>query len=65
MFDENTTIGEVLKTEKGEEVLSDNGVPCVHCPMLSQEMDFLTISEVADRYDLKKQKIIDDLNRNK
>jgi hypothetical protein len=65
MFDENTTIGEVLKTERGEEILSENGVPCVCCPMISQEMDFLTIGEVADRYDLNKQKIIDDLNKNK
>ncbi len=63
MFDENSTIGEAMKTEDGKEVLARNGVPCVGCPRISEEMDLLTVGEVAEKYDLDKNKIIDDLNK--
>jgi len=63
MFDENTTLAEILKTEKGKEVLAENGVPCISCAMASQEVDILKIGEVCDMYGLDKKKIIDELNK--
>ena len=65
MFDENTTLAEILKTEKGKEVLVENGVPCISCAMASQEVDILKIGEVCDMYGLDKGKIIKELNEEK
>ncbi len=63
MINEETTLEEILKLPHGREVLSRHGVPCMTCPMSSQEVSFLTIGKVADMYGLKKGKIIDDLNK--
>lgn len=65
MFDEKTTLAKILELENGREILSKHGVPCVSCAMAKQEIDFLTIGEVADMYGLDKEKIIEDLNKNK
>ncbi len=61
MFNEKTTLAEILKTEHGQKVLAENGVPCISCAMASQEINFLKIGEVADMYGLDKKKIIEEL----
>ncbi len=69
MFDENSKIIEILKSEQGERVLAENGVPCASCASASicgvaaKEMNSLTIGEVADEYGLDKKKIIEELNK--
>ncbi len=63
MIDENTTLAKILSTAKGKEVLSKHGVPCLSCVMASQEIHFLTIGVVADKYGMDKEKIIEDLNQ--
>ncbi len=62
MFDENTTLAEILKTEHGKKVLIENGVPCMSCAMASQEIEVLKIGDVADMYGLDKEKIVKELN---
>ncbi len=63
MFNEDTTLAEILKTEHGKKVLIENGVPCMSCAMASQEINILKIGDVADMYQLDKGKIIRELNK--
>ncbi len=63
MFDENSTLKEILETEHGKKVLAENNVPCLSCAMASQEMDILKIGDVADMYGLDKEEIIEKLNK--
>ncbi len=63
MFNEKTTLKEILENEHGRKVLEKHGVPCLSCPMASVEIEFLKIGEVADMYGLDKEKIITDLNK--
>lgn len=63
MFTEETTLSEILKTDHGKDVLAENGVPCLGCSMMKEEMDYLKIGDIADMYDLNKEKIIKDLNK--
>jgi len=62
MFNENSTLKEILETEHGKKVLAENGVPCLSCAMASQEIDVLKVGDVADMYGLDKDKIIKELN---
>ncbi len=62
MFNENTTLEEILKTKHGKEVLAENGVPCISCAMAKEEMSFLKIGQIADMYELDKDKILKELN---
>lgn len=63
MFNEKTTLAEILKLEHGEKVLKENGVPCLSCPLATQEIEFLEIGQVAEMYGLDKEKILQELNR--
>ncbi len=63
MINEKTTIAEIIKTKKGAEILAKYGVPCLTCPMASQEIKFLQIGDVADMYGLEKEKMIEELNK--
>lgn len=63
MYDENTTLKEIMNTEEGKRVLEKYSVPCLSCAMASQEIEFLKIGEVADMYGLEKEKIIEELNK--
>lgn len=63
MFTEETTLSEILEADHGREVLANNGVPCLGCSMLAEEMEHLKIGDVADMYGLDKEKIIKDLNK--
>jgi hypothetical protein len=63
MINEETTIEEIVKTEKGKKILAKYGVPCLSCPMASKEIKFLKIGDVADMYGLEKEKMIKELNK--
>ncbi len=64
MFTEETILSEILKTNHGRDVLAENGVPCLGCSRMAEEMDYLKIGDIADMYDLDKEKIIKELNQN-
>ncbi len=65
MFTEKSTLKKILEAEHGRKVLAENGVPCLGCSMMAQEMDYLKIGDVADMYGLDKEKIIKELNKDK
>ncbi|MCL5411048.1 MAG: DUF1858 domain-containing protein [Patescibacteria group bacterium] len=60
-----TTLEDILKIKKGSEILQQNGVPCLSCPLASQELGVLTIGEVSQIYNLNLDKILDQLNQQK
>ncbi len=64
-INEKTTISQIMKLSRGEEILRKHGVPCVSCPLAAQEIDSLEIGEVADIYNLAKEEIIKELNNEK
>ncbi len=63
MFNENSTLAEIIKDENGKKVLKECGVPCISCSLVAEEAEFLKIGEVADTYRLDKEKIIKELNK--
>ncbi|MGM0439105.1 MAG: DUF1858 domain-containing protein [Patescibacteria group bacterium] len=58
----DSTIEEILKHPKGQEVMAKYQVPCLGCPMASMEMQDLKIEQVAKQYDLDLESILEDLN---
>ncbi len=63
MFDENSTLAQILEDEHGKKVLAKHAVPCLSCAMAAQEIHILTIGDVADMYGMDKKKIVEDLNK--
>lgn len=60
---EKTTLEKILELQKGEEILRENGVPCVSCPMAAMELSELKIGDVCKMYNLKLEKILKELNK--
>lgn len=58
-----TTLKDILKIKKGSQILQDNGVPCLSCPMAALELNTLTIGEVSQIYHLDLEKILKELNK--
>lgn len=59
MFDENTTIGEVLETNPNlKEVLMGFGMHCFDCPCSQME----TLGEAAEVHDIEINYLLDKLN---
>ncbi len=63
MINKDTTIAEILKTEKGEEVLQKHGLPCLSCAFAAQEIEFLKLGDVAEKYGLDAEAIISEINQ--
>ncbi len=61
-INEKITISQILELPHGEEILRKYKVPCLSCPMAAEEINFLTIGDVAKMYDLPKKEIIKELN---
>ena len=57
-----TTLKEILEQTGAEKVLKKHNVPCLSCPMASQEISKLTIGHVAEIYNLDLKKILEELN---
>ncbi len=60
-IDKNSTIEEILNHPKGREVLSKHQVPCLGCPMAALEVKDLQIGQVAEKYDLDLEAILQEL----
>lgn len=58
-----STLGEILKIEGSEEILNKYNVPCLSCPMMSMEMNSLTLGQVAKMYDIDMEGVLEELNR--
>lgn len=59
----NTTLEKILEKKEAGEILMENGVPCMSCPMASFEIDKLKVGEVCKMYGLNLAKIIEELNK--
>jgi hypothetical protein len=57
-----TTLKNILSKKGANEVLMENGVPCLSCPMASFEIDKLKIGDVCKMYELNLEKILKELN---
>ena len=62
-YTKSSTLAEILKKEKTEEVLSKHSVPCVSCPMAAMEMKKLQIGDVCKMYNIKLEALLKDLNK--
>lgn len=58
-----TTLAKIIEKEGAAEILMENGVPCLSCPMASLEIDELKIGEVCKMYELNLEKILKELNK--
>lgn len=57
-----TTLAKIMENKASQEVLAENGVPCLSCPMAQFEIDKLKIGEVCKMYGLNLKKILQELN---
>lgn len=62
-FTQKSTLADILKAKRAEEVLAKHGVPCVSCPMAKFEIDKLQIGQVCKMYKLDFKAISKDLNK--
>ena len=62
MINRETTIADILKTKKGEEVLQRHGLPCLSCAFAAQEIEFLKLGDVGEKYGLDVDVIIKEVN---
>ena len=56
-----TNLGELMAQPRAVEVLARYQLPCLGCPMAAHEIGQLTLGQVAERYGLPLEKIIEDL----
>jgi len=60
---QKTTLAEIIKNNKAADILMQNGVPCLSCPMSQFEIDKLEIGKVCKMYGLNLAKILKELNK--
>ena len=58
-----TTLEKILEKKGAAEILMENGVPCLSCPMAQFEIDKLKIGDVCKMYKLNLSKILKELNK--
>lgn len=58
----DSTIEEILNHPKGKEVLAKHRVPCLGCSMAAMEINYLKIGDVAEKYGLDLESILEELN---
>ena len=62
-IDKNTVIADILKLPKGREILEKYQLPCLSCPMASQEIGFLKIGQVAEMYQIDIKGLLEEINK--
>ncbi len=62
-INKETTLSEILKCEKAEEVLNKYQVPCMSCPFASVEMESLKIGDIAKMYGIDLKPLLKELNK--
>jgi len=61
-FTRESTLAEVLKHPKANEILKEFMVPCVSCPFAKLEMESLKLEEIARMYGIDLEKLLEKLN---
>lgn len=62
MINQDTTLEEILKQPKAEEILAKYKLPCLFCPMATYEIKNLKLGEVAKMYGLDLKNLLKELN---
>ena len=60
---EKTTLAKIVEKKGADEILNENGVPCLSCPMSQFEIDKLEIGKVCKMYGLNLKKILEQVNK--
>ncbi len=61
-YTKKTTMSEATKNPEAEKVLTKFQIPCLYCAMAKFEMDFLTLSDVCQRYGIDIDELLQKLN---
>lgn len=62
MITAKTKLSKIVETKKGVNILMENKVPCLSCPMAQFEIDKLEVGQVCKMYGLDLNKILKELN---
>lgn len=62
IFNENSTIKEILNSKRGLEVLIKYKVPCLDCPLAFFEIEKLKLRDLAIAYGIDIKKVLKELN---
>ena len=60
---EKTTLAKIVEKKGADEILNENGVSCLSCPMSQFEIDKLEIGKVCKMYGLNLKKILEQVNK--
>jgi len=63
IVDENTTLKEIFNKKGAEKILEKFNFPCLHCPMASQEIDFLKLGDVCRTYGIDLEEVLKELRK--
>jgi len=61
-YTNKSTLQDVLESENGADLLVKYQVPCLGCHFASQELDQLTLQDIADAYKIDLKDLLKDLN---
>jgi hybrid cluster-associated redox disulfide protein len=59
---QETTLSEILKLPKAEEILVKYRVPCLACPFARLEMEKLSIGQICEMYGIDLESLLKELN---
>lgn len=59
----DTILSKILKHPQANKILEKHNLPCLHCPMASQEMGMLKIGQVAKAYGINLDNLLKELNK--
>ncbi len=60
---EKTTLSEILKHPKAEEILAKYNLPCLSCPYAKYELESLKIGQVCKMYKIDLKGLLNELNK--
>jgi nitrogen fixation NifU-like protein len=60
---EKTTLGKLPQDSKTQKILAKHGVPCISCPHIGMEQDFLTLGFISKTYGIDLKALLKDLNK--
>ncbi len=59
----STTLSEILRDGKNQEILAKYNVPCLGCAFMNLEMDKLTLGDICKTYGIDLEKLLKDLSK--
>ncbi|MDI6883220.1 MAG: DUF1858 domain-containing protein [Patescibacteria group bacterium] len=59
----DTTLAEILSSEKGKKILAKHNLPCLSCPLAKFEISNLKLGDVCQMYGIDIDKLLKELNK--